>query len=121
MPTTASGVTKKMPMPKTSASATVVQANGLLRLAGSDALASLAGSDSSPCIWISAENISAFIPRPSASHSMVTPRTSGIFWMIPPYRCFGSRSDVTTMRLSGARTATAMKARPRIITPSSTA
>ena len=52
---------------------------------------------------------------------MVMPRTSGIFWTMPPYRCFGNASDVTTMLLSGARTATAMNVRPRIITPSRTA
>src|SRR5438132_5492054 len=70
---------------------------------------------------MSAENISAFMPRPSASQSMVIPRTSGIFWMTPPYRCFGNDSEVTTMDLSGARTATDMNVRPRIMTPSRTA
>ncbi len=41
--------------------------------------------------------------------------------MMPPYRCFGSASEVTTIDLSGARTATAMNVRPRIMTPSRTA
>ena len=102
-PTTASGVTKKTPMPKIIATATVVQASGLLRLAGSDGLAVWRSAVfvARSAIWMSAENMSAFMPRPSASHSMVMPRTSGIFWMIPPYRCFGSGSEVTTIDLSG--------------------
>src|SRR5438270_12662880 len=41
--------------------------------------------------------------------------------MTPPYRWCGSFSDRTTICLSGARTATAMWVRPRIMTPSRTA
>src|SRR5262252_2609733 len=41
--------------------------------------------------------------------------------MIPPYRCLGSGFDWSLMVVSGARTATAMYVRPRIMTPSSTA
>src|ERR1700687_3213199 len=65
--------------------------------------------------------MSVFIPRPKASHNTVMPGTSGIFWTIPPYSRIGSGCDVTTIDLSGARTATAMNVRPRIITPSRTA
>jgi hypothetical protein len=41
--------------------------------------------------------------------------------MMPPYRCLGNGRDCTLIVESGARTATDMKVRPRIITPSRTA
>ena len=92
-PTTASGVTKNTPMPKIIATATVVHASGLLRLAGS------AGFAPSAAV-ARLHRPSECRPRTSAPScpGRARPRAwscrarSGIFWTMPPYRRIGSGS-----------------------------
>ena len=70
---------------------------------------------------MSAENIRAFMPRPSASQSATKPRSTGSFITGCLYIAAFNGSSWTIIEPSGARTATAMYLCPRIITPSITA
>ena len=76
-------------------------------------------SASSPTATL-AENIRLRMPSPSASHSMVSPRTNGILLIGPRYSAALTGSSWSTMFPSGARIATANNRLPRIITPSIT-
>ncbi len=69
----------------------------------------------------SADHISARVPMPSASQSIVRPRTNGSRLIGPLYSTGFRLSSWTTSSPCGLRTATATRFAPRIITPSITA